>query len=155
MNLEEKLVDLLIRRGYHISFAESCTGGLMCAQIVNVPNASRVLNSSFITYSNEAKTKLVYVNPITLEKYGAVSEEVAREMASGAAKAANSEVGVGITGVAGPSGGTEDKPVGMVCFGFNINGEIDSFTQYFEGLNRNEVRRSSVNFVLEKLLDLI
>lgn len=155
MELEEKLVNLLIKKGHHISFAESCTGGKVCAQVVNVPNASKVLNCSFITYSNESKIKFLNVNPVTIENYGAVSEEVAREMASGAAKTANSEIGVGITGIAGPLGGSETKPVGMVCFGIQINDRIYSYTEHFKNKSRNNVRNSSVEFVLKKLIELL
>lgn len=140
---------------YHISFAESCTGGMVCAQIVNVPNASKVLNSSFITYSNEAKMKWVHVDPDTLEKFGAVSEEVAKEMAIGAAKVSDSDIGVGITGIAGPAGGTKQKPVGMVCFGFKIKDNLYTYTKHFSDQSRNEVRKSSVDFVIKKLLELI
>lgn len=152
VNLEETLVEQLIQKGYHIAFAESCTGGMVCARIVNVPNASKVLNSSFITYSNEAKIKFLHISPATLDTYGAVSEETAQEMASGAAKAANSEIGVGVTGIAGPSGGTAEKPVGMVCFGIHINGRSYSYTEYFHGKARNDVRKASVEFVLKKLI---
>lgn len=156
MNIEENLVTLLMNKGYHISFAESCTGGKACAQIVNVPNASKVLNCSFITYSNESKIQFLHVNPKTIEEYGAVSEEVALEMASGAAKAAKSEIGVGITGIAGPIGGTEKKPVGMVCFGIQIHDKsYTTYTEYFMNKSRNDVRDSSVEFVLKKLLELI
>jgi PncC family amidohydrolase len=155
MNLEEKLVDLLIKRGYHIAFAESCTGGKACAQIVNVPNASKVLDCSFVTYSNESKIKYLCVNQNTLERYGAVSEEVAKEMASGAALAASSEIGVSITGIAGPSGGTEKKPAGTVCFGIQIKDRIFTFTEHFTKKSRNEVRDASVEFVFKKLLELI
>ena len=102
MNIEDKLVNILINKGYHIAFAESCTGGLAVARIVNVANASKVLNCSFITYSNDAKINLVNVNPDTLDRYGAVSEEIVREMASGVAKVAKAEIGVGISGIAGP-----------------------------------------------------
>ena len=86
MNVEDKLVNILINKGYHIAFAESCTGGLAVARIVNVANASKVLNCSFITYSNDAKINLVNVNPDTLDQYGAVSEEVVREMAERSCK---------------------------------------------------------------------
>jgi nicotinamide-nucleotide amidase len=155
MNMEENLVTLLMNKGYHISFAESCTGGKACAQIVNVPNASKVLNCSFITYSNESKIQFLHVNPKTIEEYGAVSEEVALEMASGAVKAAKTEIGVGITGIAGPMGGTEKKPVGMVCFGIRIHDKSYTYTEYFMNKSRNDVRDSSVEFVLNKLLELI
>ncbi|MBR2100032.1 MAG: CinA family protein [Eubacterium sp.] len=155
MELEEKLVNLLIDKGYHISFAESCTGGLCCGRLVNVANASKVLDMSFVTYANEAKTELLGVSEKTIEEYGVVSEEVAAEMAKGASNRAKSEIGVGITGVAGPTGGTEKKPVGMVCFGFCINGKTITKTQLFGEIGRNEVRKSSVNFVFQSLTDLL
>jgi nicotinamide-nucleotide amidase len=155
MNLEENLVTLLMNKGFHISFAESCTGGKACAQIVNVPNASKVLNCSFITYSNESKIQFLHVNPKTIEEYGAVSEEVAQEMAAGVVKIAHAEIGVGITGIAGPMGGTEKKPIGMVCFGIQIHDKSYAYTEYFMNKSRNDVRDSSVEFVLKKLLELI
>ncbi|MCH5315008.1 MAG: CinA family protein [Eubacterium sp.] len=155
MALEEQLVEKLIKNNYHISFAESCTGGLCCGTIVNVTNASKVLDMSFVTYANEAKMQLLGVKADTILANGVVSEEVAYEMAQGAARVAGSEVGVGITGVAGPGGGTEKKPVGMVCFGFSINGQVTTFTQQFGEIGRNQVRKSSVEFVLNKLIELI
>ena len=155
MNIEDKLVNLLINKGYHIAFAESCTGGLAAARIVNVANASNVLNCSFITYSNEAKMNLVNVNPDTLGQYGAVSEDVAGEMASGVAKVAKAEIGVGISGIAGPSGGSKEKPIGMVCFGIQINNINYTFTECFQNQSRNEVRHSSVEFILNKLVELL
>ncbi|MBQ3253791.1 MAG: CinA family protein, partial [Acholeplasmatales bacterium] len=114
MNLEDKLVNILIENNYHIAFAESCTGGLCASKIINVSNASKVINESFITYSNYAKIKYLNVNPNTIEKYGVVSEEVAKEMAIGVAKTSNSEVGISISGIAGPTGETKTKPIGMV-----------------------------------------
>lgn len=155
MALEEKLVNRLIELDYHISFAESCTGGLCCGNLVNVTNASKVLDVSFTTYANEAKIEFLGVSPDTILKYGVVSEEVAYEMAQGVANAAKSQVGVGVTGVAGPGGGTAKKPVGMVCFGFNINGDIKTYTMQFGEIGRNQVRKSSVEFVFETLLKLL
>lgn len=155
MALEEQLVEKLIEKDYHISFAESCTGGLCCGTIVNVTNASKVLDMSFVTYANEAKMKLLGVKADTILANGVVSEEVACEMAQGAARVAECEVGVGITGIAGPGGGTVKKPVGMVCFGFSINGHVTAFTQQFGEIGRNQVRKSSVEFVLNTLLELI
>ena len=155
MTLEEQLVDLLIEKNYHISFAESCTGGLCAATLVNVANASKVLNMSFVTYANEAKTALLGVSEETIKAYGVVSEEVAKEMARGVAAKAKSEIGVGITGIAGPTGGTAKKPVGMVCFGFSINGETKTFTKLFGNIGRNNVRNSSVEFVFQTLIDLL
>ncbi|MGN0458733.1 MAG: CinA family protein [Eubacterium sp.] len=155
MALEEQVVEKLLQLNYHISFAESCTGGLCCGTIVNVTNASKVLDVSFTTYANEAKIEFLGVSPDTILSNGVVSEEVAYEMALGVSEVAKSEVGVGITGVAGPGGGTEKKPVGMVCFGFCINGEVKTYTQYFGEIGRNQVRKSSVEFVLQTLLELL
>lgn len=155
MALEEQVVDKLIENDYHISFAESCTGGLCCGILVNVTNASKVLDMSFVTYANEAKMKLLGVQADTILTNGVVSEEVAYEMAEGVARVAESEIGVGITGVAGPGGGTEKKPVGMVCFGFYINGKTVTYTKQFGEIGRNQVRKSSVEFVYQTLLELL
>lgn len=155
MALEEQVVDKLIEKGYHISFAESCTGGLCCGNLVNVTNASKVLDVSFVTYANEAKINFIGVSADTILAHGVVSEEVAYEMAKGVAEAAKSEIGVGITGVAGPGGGTAKKPVGMVCFGFYVNGDVTTYTMQFGEIGRNQVRKSSVEFVFQKLLELL
>ena len=127
LSLEEQLVNKLIEKNWHISCAESCTGGLAASRIVNVANASKVFNASFVTYANEAKIKYLSVSPETIEKYGVVSEEVVLEMANGVAKETGAEVGIAISGIAGPGGGTEKKPVGMVCFGFYVNGEYCNY----------------------------
>ncbi len=155
MALEEQLVDKLLEKNYKISFAESCTGGLCCGTLVNVTNASKVLDMSFVTYSNESKMKLINVKADTILANGVVSEEVAYEMAEGVANAAGSEIGVGITGVAGPGGGTDKKPVGMVCFGFCVNGKTTTFTKHFGEIGRNQVRKSSVEFAFQTLIEMI
>ena len=155
MALEEQLVDKLLEKNYKISLAESCTGGLCCGTLVNVTNASKVLDMSFVTYSNESKMKLIGVKADTILANGVVSEEVAYEMAEGAAATAGSEIGVGITGVAGPGGGTDKKPVGMVCFGFSVNGKTTTFTKQFGEIGRNQVRKSSVEFVFQTLIEMI
>lgn len=155
MALEEQLVDKLIEKGYKISFAESCTGGLCCGTLVNVTNASKVLDMSFVTYANEAKIQLLGVKADTILSNGVVSEEVAYEMAQGVCEKSKAQVGVGITGIAGPGGGTEKKPVGMVCFGFCINGKTATYTMQFGEIGRNQVRKSSVEFVLKTLIDMI
>lgn len=141
----------LIEKGWTVSFAESCTGGLACARLVDVPDASKVLNASFVTYANEAKISLLGVSEETLVAHGAVSEEVAYAMAQGIAAANNAQVGVGITGIAGPGGGTDEKPVGTVCFGFSIDGTISTVTKHFGALGRNNVRTAAVDFVFETL----
>lgn len=153
--MQTSVVNKLIEKGYHISFAESCTGGLAAATLVSVADASRVLDVSFVTYANDAKVKYLGVSEDTIEEFGVVSEEVARQMAAGVAKEAGSEIGVGITGIAGPDGGTLEKPVGMVCFGFSINGTVHTFTQQFGDIGRNEVRQKSVGFVYATLLEFL
>ena len=150
-----ELVQLLINKNYKISCAESCTGGMLASSIVDVADASKVLDMSFVTYASEAKVSLIKVDEQVINKYGVVSEEVAFQMAKGVADKANSNVGVGITGLAGPSGGTKLKPVGMVCFGICINGDITTYTQYFGNIGRTNVRQKSVEFVIEKLIDLL
>ena len=155
MTIEEQVVNKLIDRGFRISFAESCTGGLCCGTLVNVSNASKVLDMSFVTYANEAKVELINVNPETIESYGVVSEQVAGEMCIGVAEKAHSEVGVGITGIAGPTGGTAKKPVGMVCFGFYVLGNVTTRTMQFGNIGRNEVRAKSVDFVFNTLAELL
>ena len=152
---EETVVSLLIEKNWHIAFAESCTAGLCCATLVNVANASGVLDVSFTTYANEAKMQYLGVSKASIEQYGVVSEQVAREMAAGVAKTAGAEVGVGVTGIAGPTGGSEKKPVGTVCFGFAVNGEVVTFTQRFGNLGRQQVRQASVNFVFKTLTELL
>jgi len=155
ITIEEQLVNKLIERGWHIACAESCTGGLIASRIVNVANASKVLDVSFITYANEAKMKYLGVSPTTIANHGVVSEEVVAEMAAGVAKEAGSEVGISVSGIAGPSGGTEKKPVGMVCFGFYVNGHITTKTCQFGNPGRNEVRALSTEFALKTALELI
>lgn len=155
MRTVEKVVQKLISKGYHISFSESCTGGLAAATLVSVSDASKVFNESFVTYANAAKVRYLGVNQVTIDTFGVVSEEVAKEMCVGTAKETNSEIAVGISGIAGPTGGTESKPVGMVCFGFYINGKIHTYTQYFGNIGRNKVRQKAVNFVYSTLNKLI
>jgi len=155
MTLEELVVKKLMECGLHISFAESCTAGLCAARLVNVPSASAVFDSSVVTYANEAKVRLLGVSESTIEAFGVVSEEVAGEMAQGVANSEGAEVGVGISGIAGPTGATKDKPIGMVCFGFFVNGELTTRTVQFGELGRNNVRAAAVEFVYETLCDLL
>lgn len=152
--LEKSVVNALISKGLHISCAESCTGGMLAARIVNVANASSVLNASFVTYAPEAKSTYAGVNPDTIATYGIVSEKVAGEMAGGVALQAGAEVGIGITGLAGPSGGTDELPVGTVCFGFSVCGKIFTRKVHFSG-SRNEVRYQATEYALQTLLTLL
>ena len=155
MNTREKILAYLAERGWQITFAESCTGGLLCASLVDLPSASSVLSESYVTYANEAKVRLVGVAEETLKSYGAVSEQTAAEMAKGAAMRANAQVAVSVSGIAGPTGGTKEKPVGTVCFGFFIDGTVSTFTCRFGELGRSEVRQASVRFAYEKLFELL
>lgn len=150
-----ELVNKLINLNYKICFAESCTGGMVSSSIVDVNDASKVLDMSFVTYANSAKMNLLGVDYRIIEKYGVVSEEVAYQMAVGAKNKSASNVGVGITGIAGPNGGTDSKPVGMVCFGFVINDKTYTFTKQFGNVGRTNVRVESTNFVIDKLLELL
>ncbi len=155
LSTEERVVNRLIQKNWHIACAESCTGGLVAATLINVANASRVLNASFVTYANEAKTKYAHVSADTIARFGVVSEEVVREMAEGVARETGSETGIGISGIAGPAGGSKEQPVGMVCFGFYINGTTVTETMKFSALGRNVVRNLSTQYALERLLELL
>lgn len=155
MEKEKTVVAALIGRKWHIAFAESCTGGLAAARLVNVPDASRVLDASVVTYANEAKISYLGVDPDTLACLGAVSEAVAGQMAQGVAQRNGAQVGVGISGIAGPGGGTPEKPVGTVCFGFWVDGQLTTVTRHFGNLGRNEVRAAAVEFVYDRLMQIL
>lgn len=155
MTTEEKVVNFLMQKGKKIAFAESCTGGLCCARLVSVPNASGVLDVSFVTYANAAKVRFLGVHDSVIKQFGVVSEPVAGEMAGGVCRAADCSVGVGVSGIAGPTGGSPEKPVGTVCFGFCIDGRTSVYTKHFGSIGRNAVREKSADFVFETLLHLL
>ena len=141
--LEDVVVEMLSSHHYTIAAAESCTAGMFTARLVNVAGASDVLNESFITYANEAKMKYLGVKEETLNTVGAVSEDTARQMAEGVARKAGSNVGVGITGLAGPGGETPEKKAGLVYIGVSVNGNTKVKKYQFNG-NRQKVRESAV-----------
>lgn len=143
VTLEETIVELLKEKGKTVTTAESCTGGLVAGRLLNVPGASSVYMEGYITYSNEAKEKLLGVSHVTLEQYGAVSKETACEMAEGAAKAAGADLAISVTGIAGPDGGTKEKPVGLVYVGCYADGEARAYEFHFTG-NRAKNRESTV-----------
>ena len=147
MKKEESLVNLLLQKGLTIATAESCTGGLLAKRITSIPGASGCFEMGVITYSNESKIKLLGVNKETLAKFGAVSEQTAREMSIGIKKLSQADIAVSITGIAGPGGGTESKPVGLVYVGINN----DVYELQFVG-DRENIRKSTVDFVLDKIL---
>jgi 5-methylthioadenosine/S-adenosylhomocysteine deaminase len=142
-SIEEDVGELLIKKGFTIATAESCTGGLLAGKLINYPGISAVFMEGTITYSNEAKIRNLNVKKETLNKYGAVSRETAEEMAIGIAKAAGTDVGVSVTGLAGPGGGTERKPVGLVYVGLYIRGEVKVKELHLLG-NRQKVREDTV-----------
>ena len=149
-SLEEKVVELLAERHYTVTTAESCTGGMIAGTIVNAAGASEVLNEGYITYSNEAKERLVGVSHETLERFGAVSEQTAREMAEGAARAAGADAALSATGIAGPGGGSVEKPVGLVYIGCCLNGRTVVKECRFNG-SRMENRLRTVETALTML----
>lgn len=155
MNIEEEIVTKLSELKYHIAVAESCTGGLVAAKLINVAGVSEVLDFSMITYANEAKIKFLDVTENDINKYGVVSEQVALAMAKGIAKLANANVGLATSGIAGPNGATKTKPVGMVCFGIYLNGKCYTYTNYFGNIGRQNVRQQATQFILLKLKELL
>ena len=153
-NLEEQVISLLIEKGLTIATAESCTGGAVASTLINVPGASGVFNEGFITYSNEAKQKRLGVRIRTLKEYGAVSNATAFEMAKGVCQVTGADVGISVTGIAGPDGGTEEKPVGLVYVGCCVNRRSKVVENHFSG-SRSEVREQSVEAALKLLIEAI
>ena len=134
-----------------LATAESCTGGWAAQVVTSVAGSSAWFDRGFVTYSNAAKQEMLGVRPETLSVHGAVSEETAREMARGALERSRATVALSITGVAGPGGGSQEKPVGMVCFAWSRGGEVRSETRHFAG-DRESVRRQSVILALEGVI---
>jgi len=146
----EKIIQKLTQQKQTISFAESCTGGRIAAVFTSVSGASGVLNGSVVTYSNEIKHQWLGVELDVLEKYGAVSKECVSQMLDGIQKIAQSDYAIAVSGIAGPTGGTEFKPVGTVYIGLLTPQNTEIFPCYFEG-NREEVQERSTQFAIEKL----
>lgn len=147
-SVEERLVAILLERGWKISTAESCTGGAVAAAVVNVAGASEVFEEGFVTYSNAAKKKYLGVRGITLRTLGAVSRETAAQMCRGCCGASGAQVGISTTGIAGPGGGTDEKPVGLVYIGCCVDGKVTVKKCRFCG-SRGEVRRQTVETALK------
>lgn len=151
----ENLVQLLVEKGKKIACAESCTGGLVSAAITSVSGSSAAMDVSICTYANSAKMRYLGVPAETLDKYGAVSEQTALAMADGIRKAAESDIGISVTGIAGPTGGTESKPVGTVYVGISTKDSCEArlvFTDPSSAGNENAreyIRKSTVLAVLE------
>ncbi|MCG2595764.1 CinA family protein [Ramlibacter sp. XY19] len=137
-----------------LATAESCTGGLIAAACTELSGSSNWFERGFVTYSNEAKTELLGVDADLIAQHGAVSEVVARAMAFGAIRHSKARVSVAVTGVAGPTGGSAEKPVGTVWFGFQVDGQLSSETRRFPG-DRAAVRSATVDHALRRLLELL
>ncbi len=154
VTLEKAVADLLEAGQLSISTAESCTGGMVAARLINVPGVSEVFKSGVVTYANKAKRKLLNVKKSTLQKYGAVSEQTAQEMAKGCMALTGADVTVAITGIAGPEGGTEEKPVGLVYIACNIKGNIRILKYQFKG-NRSKVRENATVMALNLVRECV
>lgn len=152
LKLAAELGAALKQKGWKLALAESCTGGMAAACVTAIPGSSAWFERGFVTYSNESKIELLGVSPQTLEKYGAVSEETAQEMALGALKHSHADIAAAITGIAGPDGGSAEKPVGMVCFAWAYkSGKVVCDTQHFAG-DRQTIRGLSVQHALNQWL---
>jgi nicotinamide-nucleotide amidase len=145
------LIDAIAARGWMIATAESCTGGMIAAAITDIPGSSRALERGFVTYSNAAKVEMLGVSETTLDTHGAVSEQVAAEMAQGALARSHAHVAVSVTGIAGP-GGSAHKPEGRVCFGIARDGTVRTETVEFGPIGRAAVREASVAHALAMVL---
>jgi len=152
--LAEKVGERLKAAGAQLVTAESCTGGWVAQAVTAIAGSSSWFERGFVTYSNDAKQELLGVTKQTLEAHGAVSEETAREMADGALKRSKGTIALAVTGVAGPGGGTREKPVGMVCFAWADGKKLRSETRRFSG-DRDSVRRQSVIRALQGVLETL
>jgi len=151
-----KLLDACSDRNETVTAAESCTGGLIAATLTAIPGSSDVFERGFVTYSNSAKSEVLGVPYWLIERHGAVSEDVARAMVGGALTHSHASLAVAVTGIAGPEGGTEEKPVGFVCFAAGKRDQpMRSECVLFGDLGRTEIRRRSVERALDLLLSLL
>ena len=159
LNISKEVAKRLIARGWTLALAESCTGGLVCAALTDLAGSSDWFERGYITYSNQAKTECLDVAAETIKSFGAVSEQVAKAMSEGAQKNAGVNVSVSISGIAGPAGGSIEKPVGTVCFGWTIQKENLAAitickTMQFSG-DRQAVREQARDYALSELIKLL
>lgn len=150
----DKLINLLKKYNLTISTAESCTGGLVASAITEISGSSEFFGMGVVTYANEAKMKLLGVKSDTLTAYGAVSEQTAKEMAEGILSLSKSDISISVTGIAGPTGGTPEKPVGLVYIGISGKFGTNSYENYFSG-NRSQVRTQTVEKAFKLASDYI
>ncbi len=145
----------LIQKNLTISVAESCTGGLLSSYFTKLANSSKYFQMGLITYSNQAKTKILKVNKNIIQKYGAVSEECCKVMVQNLSKISRSRINVSITGIAGPGGGSKQKPIGLVYIGIKKGNHIVVYENKFQSKNRNKIQILTVKEVIKKLLNVI
>jgi nicotinamide-nucleotide amidase len=151
----QALARVLKKNNWHLSTAESCTGGMVAASITELAGSSEWFERGYVTYSNQSKSEDIDVSQNLIEQHGAVSDQVARAMALGAKQNSGSDLSLSITGIAGPTGGSPEKPIGTVCFAWILaNDQIVSETKHFEG-NRQQIRQQACDFSLRKLLSLV
>ncbi|WP_045825969.1 CinA family protein [Teredinibacter turnerae] len=154
LQLSQSLATLLAKAGERVTFAESCTGGSLAQAVTEIPGSSGWFDLGLVTYSNAMKQSLLGVSKGLLDRHGAVSESVVVAMARGALAASGATLAAATSGIAGPDGGTDQKPVGTVCFAWGAAGDLRSSTQLFSG-DRSEVRVQATNYALRVLLDYL
>ena len=150
----ENLLKILIKKKYKISVVESCTGGLLSSSITSINGASKVFNMGFVTYSNQAKIKILKVNNNIIRKYGAVSHECCSAMVKNLSRISKANINISITGIAGPQGGTKKKPVGLVYIGVKKGNKIQVNKYLFKSKKRSSIRRASVEKALLLVLSI-
>tara|TARA_B100002052_G_C15590564_1_gene466445 strand:+ start:149 stop:619 length:471 start_codon:yes stop_codon:yes gene_type:complete len=154
-DFSSKVVRILTKKKLSVSFAESCTGGLLASTITSISGSSKVFNMGLITYSNNAKVKLLKVPKKTITKYGAVSYETCLSMVKNLSKISKSNISISITGIAGPDGGTKEKPVGLVYIGFKKGSKIRIKKYLFKNKNRIRIQKATVNEILKMILNTV
>lgn len=154
MDTIKQLFILLDSKQFMISTAESCTGGMIAAAITDQAGSSAYFDRGFVTYSNEAKIEQLDVNPITIQAFGAVSEQCARLMARGAYAHSNADIAISVTGIAGPGGGSVDKPVGTVYIGLSTSDEAFVYKHHFDG-DRASIRNDTVKAAIQHIIDYL
>ena len=154
-NLSLKIVKLLTSKGLTVSFAESCTGGLLSSSITSISGSSKVFNMGLVTYSNNAKVKLLKVPKKTITKYGAVSYETCLSMVKNLSKISKSNISISITGVAGPNGGTKEKPIGLVYIGLKKGRKTIIKKNLFNSKKRILIQKATVNQALKLILNIL
>ena len=154
-NLSLKIVKLLTSKGLTVSFAESCTGGLLSSSITSISGSSKVFNMGLVTYSNNAKVKLLKVPKKTINKYGAVSYETCLSMVKNLSKISKSNISISITGVAGPNGGTKEKPIGLVYIGLKKGRKTIIKKNLFKSKKRILIQKATVNKALKLILNIL